>query len=292
MGRIQSSVGLVTGLDIEGTVTKLMALAAQPRDTLALRQKAIQAQQAAVIDLTSLVLGVQFAIARFKKTDLFDQKAVTSSNENLLTATASAKVPNGSYQFVPHRVAQTHQVLSSGIAARDQPLGAGSLTFRYGGHVDKGVSLDDLNAGAGVNRGKIKITDRTGASAVIDLRGAQTIDDVLAAINGSDDIDVEAFAVGDRLQLVDSSGGALNLRVQEVSGGTTAADLGLAGINVAASQADGQDIVQLFTGLDLAQLNDGAGVGLRPELPELEIAFQDGSTLQVDLDPNESSSPT
>ena len=68
MGRIQSSVGLATGLDIEGTVTKLMALAAQPRDTLALRQKAIQAQQAAVIDLTSLVLGVQFAIARFKKT--------------------------------------------------------------------------------------------------------------------------------------------------------------------------------------------------------------------------------
>src|SRR5262245_55341243 len=204
MGRIQSSVGLATGLDIEGTVTKLMALAAQPRDTLALRQKTIQAQQAAITDLSALVLGVQFAIARFKKTDLFDQKAVTSSNENLLTATASAKVPNGSYSFVPHRLAQTHQVLSSCIAARDQALGAGSLTFRYGGQVDSGVSLDDLNAGAGVNRRKIKITDRSGASAIIDLRGAQTIDDVLAAINASD-IAVEAFAVGDRLQLVDSS---------------------------------------------------------------------------------------
>ena len=79
--------------------------------------------------------------------------------------------------------------------------------------------------------------------------------------------------------------------MQEVSGGTTAADLGLAGINVAASQADGQDIVQLFAGLDLAQLNDGAGVGLRAELPELEIAFQDGSTLQLDLDPTGEDAP-
>ncbi len=291
MGRIQSSVGLATGLDIEGTVTKLMSLAAQPRDTLALRLKGIQSQQAAITDLTALVLGVQFAIARFQKTDLFDQKAVTSTSTNLLTAKASAEVPNGSYQFVAHKLAQTHQVLSSGIAARDQALGAGWLTFGYGGHVDQGVSLDDLNAGAGVYRGKLKITDRSGAWAVIDLAGAQTIDDVLAAINNSDDIDVEAFAVGDRLRLVDSSGGALNLRVQEVSGGTTAADLGLAGINVAASQADGQDIVQLFAGLDLAQLNDGAGVGLRAELPELEIAFQDGSTLQLDLDPTGEDAP-
>src|SRR5262245_21382244 len=100
MGRIQSSVGLVTGLDIEGTVTKLMSLAARPRDTLALRLKGIQAQQAAITDLTALVLGVQFAIARFKKTDLFDQKTATSSNTNLLTAKSSAKVPIGSFQFV------------------------------------------------------------------------------------------------------------------------------------------------------------------------------------------------
>jgi flagellar hook-associated protein 2 len=291
MGRIQSSVGLVTGLQIEDTVKQLMALAAQPRDTLALRQKAVQAQQAAVTDLTALVLGVQLAIGRFKTSTLFDTKAVTSSHPDLLTATASAEVPNGQYQFIPYRLAQTHQLLSSGVAARDQALGAGSLTIRYGGHVNQAASLDDLNAGAGVARGKIKITDRNGASAVIDLAGTQTIDDVLSAINGSDDIDVEASAVGDRIRLVDSSGGALNLRVQEVSGGTAAADLGLGGINVAASQVDGQDIVQLFEGLSLDQLNDGAGIGLRPELPELELTFRDGSTLSLDLDPTGQTAP-
>ena len=70
--------------------------------------------------------------------------------------------------------------------------------------------------------------------------------------------------------LIDSSGGTRNLRVQEVCGGTTAADLGLAGINVAASEADGQDIVQLFAGSASTNCSDGAGLSLRPELPELD----------------------
>jgi len=290
MARIQSSVGLVTGIQIEDTVNKLMSIAARPREALAGRQAVIQAQQAAVTDLTALVLGVQLALARFKKTTLFDTKAVTSSHPDLLTATASAAVPNGQYRFVPWRLAQTHQLLSSGVAARDQALGAGELSFRFGGHVNEGVSLDDLNAGAGVSRGQIRITDRSGVSATIDLAGAMTIDDVLAAINSAE-IDVTAVAVGDRLRLIDTSGGSGNLRVQEVGAGTTAADLGLDAINVAADQADGQDIVQLFAGLDTARLNDGAGLGLRADLPELEVTFRDGSTLQVDLDPTGQAAP-
>jgi flagellar hook-associated protein 2 len=291
MGRIQSSVGLATGLDIEGTVTKLMELAARPRAALAARQSLFQAQQAAVTDLTALVLGVQLAVRRFKTAELFENKDVTSSHPDLLTAKASAAVPNGQYSFTPFRLAQTHHLLSGGLAARDQALGAGTLTFRFGVHVNEGVSLDDLNAGAGVTRGKIKITDRAGNFAVIDLRGAMTIDDVLAAINASDEIDVEAVASGDSIKLIDSSGGVGNLRVQDVSGGTTATDLGLATINVAANEAIGTDIVQLFAGLELARLNDGAGLGLRPELPELDIAFRDGSTLQLDLDPTGQPTP-
>ncbi|MEX2175117.1 MAG: flagellar filament capping protein FliD [Pirellulaceae bacterium] len=286
MGRIQSSVGLVTGIEIVDTVNQLMSVAAQPREALAGRQKVLAAQQAAVTDLTALTLGVQLAIQRFKTPTLFSQRTTTSSVAGLLAATASSAVPTGQYQFVPVRQAQTHQLLSSGVVARDQALGAGSLTFRFGGQVNQGVSLDDLNGGSGVSRGKIKITDRSGATGVIDLRFAQTIDDVLAAINASDEIEVEAVAAGNQLRLTDSTGGAGNLRVQEVSGGTTAADLGLAGIDVAADQATGQDIVSLFNGLELDRLNDGSGLGLRSELADLEITFRDNSAaLQIDLNP-------
>lgn len=292
MGRIQSSVGLATGIPIQEIVDQLMQLQAQPRDSLVARQKLFQAQQAAVVDLTAAVLGVQFAARRLKAEGLFQQRSVASSEASLLTGVASAGVPAGQYQFVPVRQAQTHHALSSGVAARDQALGGGTIKFRFSGHVDGGVSLDDLNSGAGVAGGKIKLTDRNGETAVVDLRYVQTIDDVLAAINSADDIEIEAVAVGGSIQLVDQSGGSGNLKVQEVSGGSTAADLGLASIDVAADEATGANLVSLFDGLDLARLNDGNGLSLRGGLADLEVTFRDNSAaLSIDLDPTGSDPP-
>lgn len=292
MGRIQSSVGLVTGIPIQETVDQLIALQALPRDRQVSRQKLLTTQQAALTDLTASVLGVQLAVRRLKNLSIFQQKTVASSNAALLTGVAESTVPSGQYQFVPLRQTQTHHALSSGVAALDDALGGGTFSFRYGGHLDQAVALADLNAGQGVARGKIKITDRSGATAIIDLRYAQTIDDVLSAINSAEEIDVRAVAAGDRLRLVDQSGEVGNLRVQEVSGGTTAADLGLAGINIAADSATGSALVELFDGYALENLNDGNGLSLRDELPDLEISFRDNSaTLSIDLNPADDDPP-
>src|SRR5262245_5354368 len=119
MGRIQSSTGLVTGFDIQGTVDKLMTIEAQPRDMLIGRQKAVQAEQGAIVDLTALTLGVQLAIQRLKTGDLFGATTVTSSNPSLLTATTTESAAPGQYQFVPARIAQAHHALSTGVASVD-----------------------------------------------------------------------------------------------------------------------------------------------------------------------------
>ena len=80
--------------------------------------------------------------------------------------------------------------------------------------------------------------------------------------------------------------------MQEVSGGTTAADLGLAGINVAADSATGSALVELFDGYGLENLNDGNGLALRDELPDLEVTFRDNSaTLSIDLNPTADDPP-
>ena len=44
MSRIQSSTGLITGIPIEDTVNKLMALASQPKATLDNRTKDLKNQ--------------------------------------------------------------------------------------------------------------------------------------------------------------------------------------------------------------------------------------------------------
>ena len=121
---------------------------------------------------------------------------------------------------------------------------------------------------------------------MIDLRFALTIDDVLDQINSSDNIDVVAVAAGDSIRLVDQTGlSVTNLSVREVAGGNTAADLGLGGIDVAASEATGQDLVRLFDQLNVGQLNDGTGSVSATNCPIWTVQFRDGSAaLQIDLD--------
>jgi len=283
MGRIQSDIGLVTGINIADTVNQLIALQGKPRDAATAKQADLKSQQAAIANLLALTLGVQIAGKKFKDASLFAKQSVTSSNPAALTAATTASVAAGNYQFVPIRTASASQLLARGVASRDDALGPGTLTFRTGPGVDEGIELGELNAGSGVAPGKIRITDRTGASAVVDLRFAQDMDDVLKAINQADGISVHAQAVGDRLRLEDTSGGTGNLKVGEVSGGTTAADLGLGGIDVAADNATGQDILQLFSGLDLGSLNDANGISIRAALPDLHVTLKDGTSLDVDF---------
>jgi flagellar hook-associated protein 2 len=284
MSGIQSTVGLVTGLPIADTVEQLMRIEARPRDLMVSRTKALQAEQTAIADLTAKVLAVQIAIGRLREPTAFAKKSATSSAPDLLSVAVTGKPIAGQYQFTPVQTAQTHQLLSGGFAARDQALGAGSYSFRFGRTVDDGIALEELNGGAGVERGKIRISDRSGASSVIDLRFAQTVDDVIEAINKADAINVTASVTGDRIQLTDNTGLALgNLRVQEVSGGQTAADLGLAGIDVAAAQATGADVLSLHSGLALSALNDGIGVDLSDTLSDLDISLRDGTTLTIDF---------
>ena len=68
----------------------------------------------------------------------------------------------GNYTFTPLQLAQSHQLLSSGFASDNQPIGAGQFSFSFGGFTDQAIDLASLNGGQGVSRGSIKITDRSG----------------------------------------------------------------------------------------------------------------------------------
>jgi len=82
--------------------------------------------------------------------------------------------------------------VSNSFASVGDLAAQGSLSFGFGGFIDTGIDLKQLNAGSGVALGQFKITDRAGNSATIDLRAARTVDDVLHAINDNTSIDVTA----------------------------------------------------------------------------------------------------
>lgn len=286
MGRIQLSTGLITGIKIEDTVEALMQLAARPRNLVSKRTQVLKQEQVAVSELAALLYTVQYTATNLDKDDLYDERTVQSSNASVLSATLTGDPPKGNYQFTTVRLAQYHQLLSSGFETDTGLIGGGTLTFRFGAHVERSLDLDAFGGGQGVARGMIRITDRSGASAEIDLSTVQTVDDVLEAINSNATIDVTAATNGDCIRLTDHTGQTVsNLKVQEIGGGTTAASLGLAGIDAAEDSADGQDVVWLTDDLELDLLNDGSGLLVDQVLDDIHYELSDGTSGDIDLSP-------
>ncbi len=99
------------------------------------------------------------------------------------------------------------------------------------------VLLRNLNGGAGIaERGSITLQDRSGKTATVDLSAAETLDDVLSAINAATDLSSQKLgltatlnAVGNGIVITDNTGAsAANLQIADVATGTVAADLGIA----------------------------------------------------------------
>ncbi len=287
MGRIQSSVGLITGTDIQGTVDQLIKISGVPRDRLVARTEGLQQEQKAIAELTATVIGVQLSAKSFGNETLFQTRKHSSSNQEALSVETEQGAATGDYSVQGRQLAGTHAVQTRiGLDARDEPLGlTGQFDIRSQGTLDHSLKLRDLNEGRGVEAGAIRISDRSGATVDVDLSAARTVGDVLARINETAGLDVRATADQDRIYLTDLSGSsASNLRVQEVGDGETAADLGLWGIDVAADQASGLDLTTpemgpLF-GTPLSELGGGEGFG---GLSSLEITLRDGTSASVDL---------
>jgi flagellar hook-associated protein 2 len=291
MGRLSSSIGLITGTNIVGTVDQLIAISAQARDRLVARTETLQEQQSAIAELTALVIGVQLAGGRLNQPAQFQARSATSSNKDALSVVASSSAQLGTFTAHTLQLAATHSAQSNFRTADPKAaLGlSGEILIRGGGFLTGSAALADLNQGRGVQAGSIRISDRAGNTAEVDLSAATDIDQVIKAINNTAGIRIQATTVGDSIRLTDTSGStAFNLRVDEVGGGETAADLGLRGIDVAASVATGHDIygdigdpiAKGLQGVSLAKLGGGSGLGT---LGAISVTTSNGANGSIDL---------
>lgn len=284
MGTISSGIGLMTGIDIQGLVTQLMAIEARPRDLVTARIEKLGVERAAMMQLQARVMTVQLAAANFNKENVFQQNTVTFSNEDVLTATATRFATEGSYRFTVKRLASKHHFVSRSYSSPDVGIGTGSFSFEIGqGQLNRPTDINFLNGQNGIQNGAILITDRAGNSSKIDLTTSLTMQDILDQINANSTVNVTATVSNDSLVITDYSGGSGNLVVEEIGlGSTTAADLGIAA-NVAGSTIIGQDIMYVTSGTMLKDLNDGNGIHGIDDQDDLIFRFEDGDSLNVNL---------
>lgn len=306
MSGISSGIGLISGLPTADLIDQLIAIDRRPINTLEARIAAIEVQRTAFAELAAKLLSAQNAALSFGRSSFFSRFNSTSTDQAVLTASAAETASPGSFTFRVRSLVATHSVISRGVPDADTtPVGAGTLRIEVGnGRVNKSTELNALNGGKGVSRGVIRITDRGGQSAEIDLSTALTVDDVLDAINSNSAINVRASvtgltsngASGDRIVIEDLTDASLldgteKLIIADI-GGSMAADLGLVA-STTDGRVDGKGLVQLATTTALSILNDGNGVGRRrigddllfsTTLGDFTVSLADGLSTQLDTD--------
>jgi flagellar hook-associated protein 2 len=289
MGTITSGIGLVSGINTTQLIDGLMSIESQPVTNLQQQVQVLQAKQTAFQAISAKLLAVKMSADTFTKTDTFNSTTATSSDTSVLDATTTASAAAGTYSFSVARLVSTQQAITRGYAdASATAMPAGTLSFAFGGaRLDSQTALSQLNGGSGVPRGRIRITDRSGASAVIDLSQAVTVDDVLNTINNSSGINVTASISGDGLKLTDNTGGAGTLAAANVGTTNTAAALGLTAASVGGTLT-GAKINTISANSLVAQLNDGTGVrSSSTGVPDFQVTRRDGTTFNVDLAPTD-----
>lgn len=286
MSLLSTGVGLVSGLNYPALVSALTAPEQAQITTLQNQDQVIKAKATAVTGLSAQLLSLTTSASSLGTASNFNAMTVQNSDPSQLTATAGTGATAGTYQFQSLRLAAAQQTISQGFANTTQQLvGAGTITISPGGQLVTPTPLNVLNGGGGVQPGSIRITDRSGASANIDLSNAYTVDDVAAAISNSTGISVNASIQGDHLVLTDVSGQSLtNLSVSEVGGGHTAGNLGIGG-SVASSTLTGTSIYQATGAFTLSSLNDGNQPRLASSgQPSLRIQLTDVAATTIDVD--------
>jgi len=193
MGQITSSIGLVSGINTGQIIDQLMQIESQPVTLLQSRIATNNAQKSALSDLLTQFQTLQQVGQKLQLPATFAASTATSSDQSVLTATASAGAAQGTYQFQVANLVSSQQSVSNGYTSTTAAMQAGTITIEMGGgNLDSQTALSTLNGGQGVSRGLFRITDRSGKTDVIDTSSAISLDDVVKKINTSLDISVHA----------------------------------------------------------------------------------------------------
>ncbi|MEM6854238.1 MAG: flagellar filament capping protein FliD [Planctomycetota bacterium] len=287
MAQITSSTGLVSGIDSQSIIDQLIAIESRPKTNIEQRNTVLEAQQTAYQTVNAQLLSLKNASSRIVSDDVYDATSSSSSNEAVATVSSSVGAAVGNYSLTVRQLVGSQQTISRGYADNDSTFIApdgGELTFNRGeARLDRETSLAELNGGLGIERGFVRITDRSGSTAVIDLTSVVTVNDVVDELNRATGVNILAEIDGDGLKITDVTGQASNeLVIQDVGTGGTATSLGLVGSS-STGELTGTAINTIGKDTYVSTLNDGNGIRSVTALDDLNITTNGGGSFDINL---------
>ena len=143
---IMNMSGLVSGFDSLSLIDAIIEVARQPIYDMQSKQTDLTDQITAWQTLNTKLLAFKIASDRLKPSSSWDVLSATSSDEDIITATADTDAPTGIYSFTVNQLATNHQISSNGFADIDTTtLGTGTVTLHLGDSLSDQIEIDETN---------------------------------------------------------------------------------------------------------------------------------------------------
>lgn len=266
-----TSLGVGSGLDVATLVTQLVnAKKAPQQNQITDQAQTANTQLSGLGQVSAALSALQSAMASISDGSAFSAHSVSSSDTDILNATATGTAVAGSYKIEVTQLASALKASSGAFADSSTTVGTGTLTLAVGGQT-MNLSIDGSNNSLASIRDAInKSSDNPGVSATI--------------VNGTD---------GAHLVLSGTRTGAANGFTVSSSGG----DGGLAALNYDASAGSGNNLTVINAASDALYTIDGlaansAGNSISSAIDglTLNLSTLGTSTVSVANDPSKATS--
>jgi flagellar hook-associated protein 2 len=215
-----SSIGVGSGLDVEGIIKQLTALEKQPLTTLQTQAATIQTRISTVAQIKSQVSALATAAKTLGQASSWTGKTLTSSNETAVKGSVTTSAAPTTFDVEVQQLAKAQSTASSAVAA-NTAMGTGTLTIDLGTWNYSGTPSFTKGAAASVN-----ITIGSGEDTLSKI--AEKINGANAGVTAT----VLRDASGERLLMrSNSTGEAQGFRIQVDEGGVPADNLDNSGLS-------------------------------------------------------------
>lgn len=138
--------GVVSGLDTENIISELMEIEKRPLTALEDKQTTYEAKLSAWQQLNTRTLAVQTAALNLVDGTAFMAKSFTSSDETIISGSASASAAAGTYYVTVNSLAKTNQIYSQGYAdLTTTSVGEGTFSIQVGSGEQTDITIDSSN---------------------------------------------------------------------------------------------------------------------------------------------------
>ena len=238
-----SSPGIGSNLDVNAIITKLMAVEAAPVATLDKKSASYLAKVTAFGTLSGALSTFQSSLTSLSSLASFQSLSSTSSDQNILTGSATSKAQPGTYKVDISQVAQAQTLATAGYKSAKSAIGLGAKTtiniqlgtVAGGSFGLTGSALPNTVVTGGITPGGLSINN-TAIATDGSTRSAKLLADAINAKSTTTGVSAKAEPTVTSATLFGAAGASTYGAIDTSGGGTYSLNVG--GVEIAA-QATG-----------------------------------------------------